>query len=126
MTGPALAPEPVNDFAATVLVITSEGMGHAEPALQQKLLRTFLTLLLESAQFPRAICFFTEGVRLIAEGSPVLDLLESFESRGIPLIVCQTCLNHFQIGEKRRVGLVGGMGDIIAAMATAGKVITLS
>ena len=126
MTEPALTPEPVNDFASTVLVITREGMGHAEPALQLKLLRTFLTLLLESAQSPRAICFYTEGVRLVVEGSPLLDLLQSLESRGVPLIVCQTCLNHFQIAEKRRVGLVGGMGDIIAAMATAGKVITLS
>jgi hypothetical protein len=126
MTGPDLAPEPVNDFAATVVVITREGMGHAELTLQQKLLRAFLTLLLESDQYPRAICFYTEGVQLVVEGSPVLDLLKSLESRGIPLIICQTCLNHFQIGEKRQVGLVGGMGDIIAAMATARKVITLS
>ena len=122
----ARTPEPVNDFAATILVITREGMGHAEPALQQKLLRTFPMLLLESAQLPHAICFYTEGVRLVIDGSPMLDLLQSLKSKGVPLIVCQTCLNHFQISEKRRVGLVGGMGDIIAAMATAEKVITLS
>ena len=80
----ARTPEPVNDFAATILVITREGMGHAEPALQQKLLRTFLMLLLESSQLPRAICFYTEGVRLVIDGSPMLDLLQSLESKAFP------------------------------------------
>jgi hypothetical protein len=114
-----------NDFGATAILITREGMGLAEPALQQKVLRTFLTLLVENAQHPRAICFYTEGVRLVAEGSPVLDLLGELEARRVPLIVCQTCLNHFELAEKREVGLVGGTGDIIAAMATAAKVITI-
>jgi hypothetical protein len=31
-----------------------------------------------------------------------------------------------QLGEKRRAGLVGGMGDVIMAMATAQKVLALS
>ena len=65
----ARTPEPVNDFAATMLVITCECMDHAETALQQKLLRTFLTLLLESSQLPRAICFYTQGVRLVILGA---------------------------------------------------------
>ncbi len=46
-------------------------------------------------------------------------------ARRVPLIVCQTCLNHFQLAGKLKVGLVGGMGDIIAAQAEAAKVITL-
>jgi len=114
-----------NDFAATVLLLTREGMGQAEPALQHKVLRTFLTLLFEGDQLPRAICFYTEGVKLVTEGSPVLDLLQALEVKRVPLIVCQTCLNHFQLADKLKVGLVGGMGDIIAAQAEATKVITL-
>ncbi len=86
---------------------------------------TFLTLLLEGDQLPRAICFYTEGVKLVSEGSPVLDLLQALEARRVPLIVCQTCLNHFQLADKLKAGLVGGMGDIIAAQAKAAKVITL-
>ncbi len=114
-----------NEFAGTVLLLTREGMGHAELALQHKVLRTFLTLLLEGNQLPRAICFYTEAVKLITEGSPVLNLLQALEARRVPLIVCQTCLNHFQLADKLNVGLVGGMGDIIAAQAAAAKVITL-
>ncbi len=125
MTNPSPSQEHPNDFAATVLLLTREGMGHAEPALQHKVLRTFLTLLLEGDQLPRAICFYTEAVKLVTEGSPVLDLLQALEARRVPLIFCQTCLNHFQLADKLKVGLVGGMGDIIAAQAQAAKVITL-
>jgi DsrE/DsrF-like family len=125
MTTTSPSQEHRNDFAATVLLLTREGMGHAEPELQHKVLRTFLTLLFEGDQLPRAICFYTDGVKLVTEGSPVLDLLQALEARRVPLIVCQTCLNHFQLAEKLKVGLVGGMGDIIAAQAKAAKVITL-
>jgi hypothetical protein len=39
--------------------------------------------------------------------------------------VCSTCLNHFGLSDQRRVGLVGGMNDIIEAQWRADKVITL-
>jgi hypothetical protein len=67
----------------------------------------------------------TEGVKLATQGSPVLDLLQALEAKRVSLVVCQTCLNHFQLADKLKVGLVGGMGDIIAAQAEATKVITL-
>jgi hypothetical protein len=41
------------------------------------------------------------------------------------LIVCKTCLEYFGLLEKVRVGIVGGMGDIIAAQWLADKVVTI-
>lgn len=114
-----------NDLATTVIMISREGMGHADVSLQHKLLRTFLTLLLESSQFPRAICFYTEGVKLVVEDSPILDLLQSFQDHGVPLIVCQTCLNHYRLTDRLKVGLVGGMGDVIAAATSAAKIMSI-
>jgi hypothetical protein len=57
---------------ATVLVITSDGMGQATVELQHKLIGTYLRLLDESNDLPSAICFYTDGVKLVVEGSPVL------------------------------------------------------
>ena len=74
---------------------------------------------------PGVICFYTSGVKMVVEGSPVLDLLKSLETRGVRLIVCKTCLDHYGLLEKVRVGIIGGMGDIIAAQWLADKVITL-
>jgi hypothetical protein len=109
----------------TVIVITRNGMGSAEPDLQRKLLGTYLTLLLENGTLPGAICFYTDGVRAVIEGSPVLDQLHELDRRGVHLIICQTCINYFGLADRVRAGLVGGMGDILAAQSAAAKVITL-
>ena len=109
----------------TVIVITRHGMGSAEPDLQRKLLGTYLTLLLENGTLPGAICFYTDGVRAVIEGSPVLDQLHELDRRGVHLIICQTCINYFGLADRVRAGLVGGMGDILAAQSAAAKVITL-
>jgi intracellular sulfur oxidation DsrE/DsrF family protein len=112
-------------FDDTVIMITREGMGHAEPILQQKLLDTYLRLLLEDGALPAVICFYTDGVKLIVEGSPHLERLSQIERAGVRLIICSTCLDYFGLTEKVRVGIVGGMPDIIAAQARAAKVINL-
>ena len=114
-----------NPLADTVILITREGMGSADIVLQQKLLNTYLTLLLEGNAVPDAICFYTDGVKLVIEGSSVLDKLLQIEKKGVRLIICSTCLNYFGITDKVRVGIIGGMPDILEAQSRAGKVITL-
>lgn len=109
----------------TVLLITHHGMGSAEPELQLKLMSTYLKLLDEHNILPAAICFYTDGVKLAAVGSPVLDSLKSLESKGVHLILCSTCLNFFDLTDQVQVGIVGGMADIIEAQFKADKVISL-
>jgi intracellular sulfur oxidation DsrE/DsrF family protein len=109
----------------TVVLITRNGMGSGETELQQKLVVTYLRLLLENGTLPGAICFYTDGVRLVVEGSPALDPLRQLEKRGVHLIVCQTCINYYSLADRVQIGVVGGMGDILAAQAKAAKVITL-
>jgi hypothetical protein len=112
-------------FDNTVIMITREGMGHADTALQKKLLDTYLRLLLEDGTLPAAICFYTDGVKLVVEGSPHLERLSQIERAGARLIICSTCLDYFGLTEKVRVGIVGGMPDIIAAQGRAAKVINI-
>ena len=108
-----------------MIQVTNDGMGAADAELQHTLLRKYLLLLQQNGTLPSAICFYTSGVRMVIEGSPVLDVLQSLEAQGVRLIVCKTCLDYFGLLEKVRVGIVGGMGDIIAAQWLADKVISL-
>ena len=100
-------------------------MGFADVTLQHKLLDTYLKLLIENNSLPAAICFYTEGVRLVVEGSPFLERLSQIEQKGVRLIICSTCLNYFGLLEKVRVGIVCGMSDILEAQSKASKVISL-
>jgi hypothetical protein len=111
--------------ASTVIIVNSDGMGAAEEALRYKLLGLYLTMLQENGLYPGAICFYAGGVKMVVEGSPVLDLLRSLEEKGIRLIICATCLQYYGLTEKVKVGIVGGMSDIILAQWMASKVITL-
>ena len=112
-------------FTNSVLLITRNGMGSADLTLQHKLLDTYLRLLVENNSLPAAICFYTEGVKLVTEGSPLIERLSQVEQKGVRLIICSTCLNYFGLTEKVKVGIVGGMQDIIEAQVKADKVITL-
>ncbi len=115
-----------NDKKLTVLVMVSnDGMGQGDSELQHKLIQTYLRLLDDSHTLPSAICFYTDGVKLVVEGSPVIEQLKALEAKGVHLILCSTCLNHYGLAEQVQVGVVGGMTDIIEAQWRADKVITI-
>ena len=116
----------IREASKSVMIqVTNNGMGAADAELQHTLLRRYLLLLQQNGTLPSAICFYTSGVKMVIEGSPVLEVLQSLEAHGVRLIVCKTCLDYFGLLEKVRVGIIGGMGDIIAAQWLADKVISL-
>jgi sulfur relay (sulfurtransferase) complex TusBCD TusD component (DsrE family) len=109
----------------SVILINKYGMGNTDGALSLKLIVTYLHLLLENNYLPAAICFYTEGVKLAVDGSPVLGELKQLEDKKVRLILCSTCLNYYGLMDKIQVGIPGGMNDIIEAQWKAEKVITL-
>lgn len=109
----------------SVVLVMSYGMGKADEKLQLTLMEKYLELLLHGGELPSALCFYTDGVKLVCEGSPVLEKLRELESKKVRLIVCSTCLSYFGLQEKISVGIVGGMGDILEAQGKAEKVITI-
>jgi intracellular sulfur oxidation DsrE/DsrF family protein len=109
----------------TVILVTNNGMGKGPQELQLTLMTKYLELLNLQDDLPAAMCFYTEGVRLVTKGSPVIEKLQALEEKGVRLVVCSTCLNYFGLIEKIKIGIVGGMGDILAAQWQAAKVITL-
>jgi hypothetical protein len=109
-----------------ILVFKTDGMGSSEDQeLKEKLAKTFLTLTSQMEPLPKIICFYTDGVRLACEGSPVLEELTALEQQGVRLILCQTCLSTYRLLDQVRVGIVGGMADIITAMWQADKVVMI-
>jgi len=104
----------------TLILFTRNGMGDAPAELQQKLAGIFLNLLNKDTA-PGVVAFYGEGVRLTCSDSPVLDQLRALADKGTRLVICQTCLDYYGLRDKVHVG----MGDIVAAMASANKVISV-
>lgn len=109
----------------TVILVSNNGMGKSDEALQLTLFGKYIELLMQNGELPAAICFYTDGVKLVCEGSPVIEKLRELEVKGVRLIVCSTCLNYYNLQDKVLTGIVGGMGDILEAQTKAEKVITL-
>jgi intracellular sulfur oxidation DsrE/DsrF family protein len=110
----------------TVILITHYGMGHSQLAdLPLKLTEKYFNLLSQNNELPKAICFYTDGVKLTVTGSPVLNQLKELERKGVRLIICSTCLDAMELTKNVQVGIVGGMPDIIEAQMKADKVITI-
>lgn len=119
---PGSAGAPQSDVT---LLITRDGMGHAEPALAHKLAGTYFDLLDLEDRLPGRVCFYAEGVKLACEGSPVLEALAALEERGVELLVCTTCLEFYGLMPELRVGLAGNMKQIQAAQWEAARVLTI-
>jgi selenium metabolism protein YedF len=109
----------------TIILVTNNGMGKGDVALQHKLAAKYFELLMQNTNLPSAICFYTEGVKLTVKESPVIEQLKALEAKGVRLILCSTCLDFYGLTGEVQVGIVGGMTDIIEAQANAAKVITI-
>jgi hypothetical protein len=72
-----------------------------------------------------ALLFYGEGVKLVCEGSSVLESMSELELRGVKLVACKTCLSYFGLSDKIKAGHVGTMADILTMQLEAGKVISV-
>jgi hypothetical protein len=106
----------------TIVVMNQDQMGHGDRQLGQKILGTFLKKSIGLPGFT-AIVFFNAGVRLVAADSPVLAELKLLEERGVDLVPCGTCLQHY--GVTPAVGKVSDMDTIVREIGRAAKVVTL-
>ena len=124
MTNSTTSIKPKSD-RDTIYVFTRFGLGHAPEVLQLALVEKFLSLTIQSGDYPAKILFYTEGVKLACQGSPVLVQLNQLEAAGVELVLCSTCLSYFNLADKVAVGIVGGMTDILEAIQKASRAISL-
>ncbi|PKM89685.1 MAG: sulfurtransferase-like selenium metabolism protein YedF [Firmicutes bacterium HGW-Firmicutes-12] len=108
-----------------VLLVTSKGIGKGEEKLGVKLLASYFHVLDEGVELPTHILFMHEGVKLVAEDTPVLSVLQNIVAKGVEIISCGTCLDYFNIKDQVKVGKIGNMYETKDILAGAGKVINL-
>ena len=108
-----------------VLVVPDKQMGRGDAELGEVLVRGFFHTLGEVAPRPEVIIFFNAGVWLVIDGSPALEDLRALVEEGVEILACGTCLAHYGITDRLRVGVVSNMYDIAETMLGAGRVVQL-
>jgi selenium metabolism protein YedF len=108
-----------------MVMVANDRMGHGDDELGQKLMLSFLKTLKEMGGELWRLVFVNNGVKLTIEGSDVLAVIQELENEGIHILVCGTCLTHFDLLDKKQVGETTNMLDIVTAMQLADKVINI-
>ncbi len=109
-----------------VVAITARTPGTvAEKDLEfgQQMLDKFLHTL--EKQPPDVVCFYTEGVYNVADDSPTLLGIRLLEGLGARVVACQSCLAYYGVAERRAVGEVVGMDEIVHLLTSAERVIRI-
>jgi selenium metabolism protein YedF len=109
-----------------LVLMGADRLGRGDDLLGAKLIGNFIATLKEMGPELWCVVLLNAGVKLAVAGSEVLAGLQNLEHSGVRLLVCGTCLNHFQLLEAKQVGETTNMLDIVTAMQLADKVITLT
>lgn len=106
-----------------VVVISSDKMGNGDDVLGALLMKGFIFALTQLDELPKTILLYNGGAKLTCEGSAALEDFISLEAQGVEILTCGTCLNHYGIQEKLKVGSVTNMYVIAEKMMQAGSII---
>lgn len=107
----------------TVFVFSSDKMGDGDNELGIILMKAFINTVSTNDSIPDKIIFYNSGVLLTATGSGVVDDLQLLQTKGVEILICGTCVNFYNIGDKINTGIISNMYDILTSMNNASLII---
>ena len=113
------------DIKKIMVMVATDRVGYGDDELGSKLMISFIKTLKEMGPELWRLVFVNNGVKLTIEGSEVLHVLKEYEKEGLQILVCGTCLDHFDLLDQKQVGETTNMLDIVTAMQLADKVINI-
>ena len=110
----------------TLVLLATDSLGKGDDELGRKIVINFIRTMKEMGDDLWRLVLLNGGVKLAVEGSEVLPQLQELAGAGLGILVCGPCLKTFNLFEKRQVGELTSMLDIVTSMQMADKVISLT
>jgi len=114
-----------SDTKKIMVFCTTDRMGYGDDDLGQKLMISFIKTLKEMGDDLWRLVFVNNGVKLTIKDSPVIKELQAYEKNQSKILVCGTCLTHFNLLDKKKAGETTNMLDIVTSMQLADSVIKI-
>jgi selenium metabolism protein YedF len=108
-----------------MVMCATDRIGFGDDELGRKLMINFIKTIGEMGPELWRLVFVNNGVKLVVKGSQIVPVLKDYEERGLTILVCGTCLTHYNLLDQKQVGETTNMLDIVTAMQLADKVINL-
>ena len=80
-------------------------------------MRNFFETIRSTKEIPHTIFFLNAGVKLTTLDEEISSILEDIESMGTEIYSCGTCLKHYHLEDKIRVGNRGASTQVIEALS---------
>jgi len=97
------------------MVISSDIMGREED-IGKVVMKNFFETVKATKQIPHTIFFLNAGVKLTTLNEEVADILKDIELMGTEIYSCGTCLKHYNIEDKMKVGHRGASTQVVEAL----------
>ena len=111
---------PTSPLAKKIVVhISGEFMGRGDDSLGKRLMVAYFDTLAQFGENLTHITLVNSGVKLGAEGSPVLTEAQELVKLGVEIIACGVCLAHYGLQDRLLVGTASNMYSILAAQKEA-------
>lgn len=107
-----------------VVYVGADQMGRGSEELGRKLMRGFLRTWLDSPAKPWCMIFLNSGARLTTVDEEAPEVLELLAERGVEVLTCGTCLQHFGLEKELKVGKVTNMYEVVETLCAASRVVS--
>ncbi len=107
-----------------VVFVGTDCMGKGDEALGRKLMRGFLRTWIDMEPKPWKIIFINSGVNLTTVDEDAVEAVSLLRDKGVEILSCGTCLEHFGLADSLQVGKVTNMFEVIETLNSASKVIS--
>lgn len=107
------------------VLVGKMGIGEGDAELGFTLMNMFFFTLTQDDHVPAYVLFMNAGVKLPVENEQVVEHLKVLSEKGTEILICGTCLNHYQIADQIQIGTISNMYDIVDAMKAVNKVIAV-
>lgn len=104
------------------LVISSDVMGKEED-IGKVVIKNFFETIKATKEIPHTIFFLNAGVKLTTLNEEVASILKEIGSMGTEIYSCGTCLKHYNLEDKLKVGHRGASTQVVEAFNEFKKVI---
>jgi selenium metabolism protein YedF len=121
----SISKKPATSSEKTLVLIPKNTMGSGDDVLGAGLMLNFLNTLNEMGETLWRVVFLNSGIKLTIEGAKTLPAIQHLEAQGVSILVCGTCLTHFNLLDQKRVGETTNMLDIVTSLQLADKVISV-
>lgn len=105
-----------------LLIVGTDSLGKDED-LGRKLMKGFFETMKVYKQLPHTIFFVNAGVKLTTVNEETAPLLKDIETMGVEVYSCGTCLKHYDLEAKLKVGHRGTTNHIVEGMQDFDKVV---